>query len=154
MEKVIDITAKRDGFRRCGIAHSEKTTTYPLGRFTAKELEQLQNEPQLVVAIRNKDETSTSLHFQQSRIIELEAVVETLSADLTAEHTKSAGLQSQLDVLTSELDGEQRKVAQLLADMDAERNTVIGLTTELDAERQKVAELTEQLQKLADKKGK
>lgn len=154
MEKVIDITAKRDGFRRCGIAHSDKTTTYPLSHFTAKQLEQLQNEPQLVVAIRNKDETSTSLHFQQSRIIELEAVVETLSADLTAEQAKSTGLKSQLDLLTTELDGEQRKVALLLADLEAERNTVTGLTTELDAERQKVAELTEQLQKLADKKGK
>lgn len=45
----IIITAKRDGFRRCGIAHSTQGTAYPDDFFTAKQLAQLKREPQLVV---------------------------------------------------------------------------------------------------------
>lgn len=45
----ITITAKRDGFRRCGIAHSTHGTTYPDDFFTAVQLAQLKREPQLVV---------------------------------------------------------------------------------------------------------
>ena len=43
------ITSKRDGFRRAGVAHSEHATYWPDGRFTEAQLEQLRNEPQLVV---------------------------------------------------------------------------------------------------------
>lgn len=45
----IQITARRDGFRRCGMAHSEKTQTYPDGHFTAEQLKELEGEPQLIV---------------------------------------------------------------------------------------------------------
>lgn len=45
----IIITAKRDGFRRCGIAHSTHGTAYPDDFFTAVQLAQLKREPQLVV---------------------------------------------------------------------------------------------------------
>lgn len=48
---MISITAKHDGFRRAGIAHPTAPTDYPDDRFTAKELEQLQAEPMLVVEI-------------------------------------------------------------------------------------------------------
>jgi hypothetical protein len=46
---MIRITAKRDGFRRCGIAHPEKATLYPNDKFNKTELEALKNEPMLVV---------------------------------------------------------------------------------------------------------
>ncbi|MFW5490427.1 MAG: HI1506-related protein [Desulfovibrio sp.] len=45
----IRITSKRDGFRRCGVAHTEKPTDYPDDRFTAGELAVLKAEPMLVV---------------------------------------------------------------------------------------------------------
>ena len=45
----IQITARREGFRRCGIAHSAKATTYEDGHFTPKQLAELENDPQLVV---------------------------------------------------------------------------------------------------------
>lgn len=48
---MIKITAKRDGFRRGGIAHPPAPTEYPNDRFTALELKQLQAEPMLVVEI-------------------------------------------------------------------------------------------------------
>ncbi|MEW6670223.1 MAG: HI1506-related protein [Thermodesulfobacteriota bacterium] len=45
------ISAKKDKFRRCGIAHPEQATTYPDDRFSKKELEILQKEPMLLVQI-------------------------------------------------------------------------------------------------------
>jgi len=46
---MIRITAKKDGFRRCGIAHSISATDYPDNRFSKKELEILGSEPMLVI---------------------------------------------------------------------------------------------------------
>lgn len=46
----IVITAKRDGFRRCGIAHSRKPTSYPDDFFTEQHLRALDKEPQLILA--------------------------------------------------------------------------------------------------------
>lgn len=44
------ITSKRDGFRRCGIAHPGKPTPYPDDFFTEEQLEALGKEPQLILA--------------------------------------------------------------------------------------------------------
>jgi hypothetical protein len=52
---MIRITAKQEGFRRCGIAHSKQPTEYPDDRFNADELEQLNAEANLVVEIANAD---------------------------------------------------------------------------------------------------
>ncbi len=46
---MIRITAKTDGFRRCGVAHPAAPAEYPNDRFSVKELAQLKAEPQLVV---------------------------------------------------------------------------------------------------------
>lgn len=46
----IVITSKRDGFRRCGIAHPGKPTFYPDDFFTDEQLEALQKESQLILA--------------------------------------------------------------------------------------------------------
>jgi hypothetical protein len=47
----VSITAKVDGFRRCGIEHPATTVTYEEGRFTSTEIEMLQKEPKLVVHV-------------------------------------------------------------------------------------------------------
>lgn len=47
----VTITAKKDGFRRCGMAHSGQSTTHPDGRFTPGQLAILQAEPMLVVHV-------------------------------------------------------------------------------------------------------
>jgi hypothetical protein len=63
----IVITAKRDGFRRCGIAHPGKPTFYPDDFFTEEQLEALGKEPQLILAYAGeafdqvKDELDDSL---------------------------------------------------------------------------------------------
>lgn len=46
---MIRITAKRHGFRRCGIAHPGQPTDYADGRFSAEELARLEAEPMLLV---------------------------------------------------------------------------------------------------------
>ncbi|MNN20940.1 hypothetical protein D3C81_1342450 [compost metagenome] len=43
------ITAKRNGFRRCGIAHSAEGCYFPDGYFTAEQLKALKDERMLVV---------------------------------------------------------------------------------------------------------
>lgn len=46
---MIRIISKKNGFRRCGIAHSDKPTDYPNDKFTKKEMDRLKNEPMLMV---------------------------------------------------------------------------------------------------------
>lgn len=48
------ITAKVNGFRRCGIAHSDETVEYPDDHFTKEQLKTLQSEPMLVVSVGEK----------------------------------------------------------------------------------------------------
>lgn len=45
------ITAKREGFRRCGVAHPAHAVKHPDGRWTAAELAVLKAEPMLVVEV-------------------------------------------------------------------------------------------------------
>lgn len=57
---MVRITSKQDGFRRCGVAHPSGPTDYPDGTFTTDQLQQLQNEPMLVVEIiKAKEEKKT-----------------------------------------------------------------------------------------------
>jgi hypothetical protein len=46
---MIRIRSKKDGFRRCGIAHSEKPVDYPDDRFSKKQIAELKAEPMLFV---------------------------------------------------------------------------------------------------------
>lgn len=48
---MIRITAKQDGFRRCGLAHPSQATEHANDAFTAAELKTLQSEPMLMVQI-------------------------------------------------------------------------------------------------------
>lgn len=54
----IQITARRNGFRRLGIAHSANTVTWPDDHFSDGELEILENDPNLIV-IRLQDVPET-----------------------------------------------------------------------------------------------
>lgn len=48
---MIIITAKKDGFRRCGLAHSARPVEYPDEAFSPEQLAELQAEPMLVVEL-------------------------------------------------------------------------------------------------------
>ncbi len=48
---MIRIKSKQAGFRRCGIAHAEKTVEYPDDKFTPEQLAILKAEPMLIVEV-------------------------------------------------------------------------------------------------------
>lgn len=52
---MITITSKKEGFRRCGIAHSQTPTSYPDDQFSAEELQALKEESMLVVTVEAED---------------------------------------------------------------------------------------------------
>ncbi|PLX49121.1 MAG: hypothetical protein C0613_08340 [Desulfobulbaceae bacterium] len=47
---MITIQSKREGFRRCGVAHSKTRTEYEDGYWSDEDLQRLKDEPMLVVA--------------------------------------------------------------------------------------------------------
>lgn len=49
MTKKIRIVSKKEGFRRCGMAHSEEPTFHDPGAFNKRQLEALRAEPMLIV---------------------------------------------------------------------------------------------------------
>ena len=58
---MIIITSDKDGFRRCGVAHSSARTEWPDDHFTDDELARLQAEPMLSVEVISDEEiTKTS----------------------------------------------------------------------------------------------
>jgi hypothetical protein len=46
---MIRITAKQDGFRRAGMAHTKEPKEYPDGKFTREQMAALKAEPMLIV---------------------------------------------------------------------------------------------------------
>lgn len=46
---MIRIISKKEGFRRCGIAHPSTPTDYSNDKFSGKELKRLKAEPMLIV---------------------------------------------------------------------------------------------------------
>lgn len=73
---MIRITAKQEGFRRCGIAHSKQPTEYCDAKFTKEQLAALQAEPGIVVEIieETKGPTAPELIAQIKTTETLEAL--------------------------------------------------------------------------------
>ncbi|EPU5835800.1 HI1506-related protein [Escherichia coli] len=86
MEKVIEITARREGFRRCGVAHSATTKEWPADAFTPEQLAVLKADPMLIVVERDKasgqndavrgDELAAQLDAERQKVSELTAQLE------------------------------------------------------------------------------
>ncbi|HBV4538956.1 TPA: hypothetical protein MDY69_000547 [Klebsiella pneumoniae] len=93
----ITITSKRNGFRRCGVAHRDVPVTWPDGSFTDEQIAILRAEPALVVHLGAVSGDDDKLKIAQGRIQELEAVVLQLNDD-------AAGLKSQLAEVTADRD--------------------------------------------------
>lgn len=105
MEKVIEITARREGFRRCGVAHSATTKEWPADAFTPEQLAVLKADPMLIVVERDK----ASGQHDAARGDEL-------AAQLDAERQK-------VSELTAQLEEERRKVQDLTAELKAAKKT-------------------------------
>lgn len=77
----ITITAKRDGFRRCGVAHRDVPVTWPDGSFTDEQIAILCAEPSLVVHIGALSGDDDKLKAALGRVQELESQLEEVTAD-------------------------------------------------------------------------
>lgn len=95
---MIFITAKREGFARCGVRFSETTTSYPDDRFTPEQLADLEAEPMLVVSREGAGMTAGQAAEQISRLKDALDTAEHEVAVVTAERDV---LREQLAVLTS-----------------------------------------------------
>ncbi|HHT5699117.1 TPA: HI1506-related protein [Klebsiella oxytoca] len=99
----ITITAKRDGFRRCGVAHRDVPVTWPDGSFTDEQIAILRAEPSLVVHLGPVSGDDDKLKAAQVRIQELETVVLQLKED-------SVGLMQELVEMTADRDRLQAEL--------------------------------------------
>lgn len=133
----IKITAKRDGFRRCGIAHSEITQTYADDHFSASDLKILENEPQLIVVKVGdvpdiSEGNGEALLLAQNRIAELEAGINQLSTDAETLKTNSDNAlteaNSKLNALQLELDTANKTIADQVTEIAALKAQVTSLT--------------------------
>lgn len=100
----ITITAKRDGFRRCGVAHRDVPVTWPDGSFTDEQIAILRAEPSLVVHLGPVSGDDDKLKAALGRVQELETVVLQLKED-------SVGLMDQLVEMTADRDRLQAALA-------------------------------------------
>jgi hypothetical protein len=119
------ITAKVAGFRRCGIAHSDQTTTYPDDQFSAAQLRELQADPMLVVSVVSDDvpppSTDIQAQFVESRadVERLTTELKTVTAERDALQIEAAHLTTTLETVTAEYDA--LKQAQAAASKDTKK---------------------------------
>ncbi|MEQ1966276.1 HI1506-related protein [Xenorhabdus nematophila] len=132
------ITAKVAGFRRCGIAHSDNTTSYPDDRFSAAQLRELQADPMLVVSVVSDTEvqpqhTDSEFDALRAEISRLTAELDTVTAkhDVRLQHadsqldalrTEVARLSSELDIVTAERDTLKQAQTQAATSKDAKKS--------------------------------
>ncbi|MEW6427324.1 MAG: HI1506-related protein [Thermodesulfobacteriota bacterium] len=88
---MIVITAKQDGFRRCGRPHSKEPTEYQDGHWTAEQLASLKAEPMLVVTVIEEGKGAAAKPVP------------------AAEAIKAAGECASIDDLEKLAEGETRK---------------------------------------------
>ena len=74
---MIRITAKKDGFRRAGVAHPKVAVEYPDDRFSKEELEALRAEPQLVVGILEEKKSTPPTRPNVPNTVKLVEAAET-----------------------------------------------------------------------------
>ncbi|MFD3249459.1 HI1506-related protein [Rahnella aquatilis] len=132
----IQITAKRDGFRRCGMAHSDKKQTYADDHFSAAQLQVLEAEDQLVV-VRISDQQLSAGKTGE------------LGADLQAALAEIATLTSSLNSKTSDLTTAQSLIeklnddlSQANTDLTAKQETITAQAAEIETLKAQVASLT------------
>ncbi|EAO6530547.1 hypothetical protein G0R83_000789 [Salmonella enterica] len=109
---MIFITAKREGFARCGVRFSETTTSYPDDRFMPEQLADLEAEPMLIVSREGAGMTAGQAAEQISRLKD---------ALDTAEH--------EVAVVTAERDVLHQQLADMTTERDALREQLAAVTS-------------------------
>lgn len=111
MTTVIVITAKRNGFRRCGVAHSDQPTLWRQGDFTAEQWAELVKEPQLFLAVEERD---LGLGLEQHNVFKPSAALP--EASNTAQNAESQTLETKVTALG---DGVLLPVAPVAGNLDS-----------------------------------
>jgi Mu-like prophage FluMu N-terminal domain len=114
-EAMIKIISKKDGFRRCGVAHTEAPTEYPDDAFSDDQLEILMGEPMLVVEIAGVVCDPSFFSISTS------TVPNGLNAKETIKLVQEASDISSLDVLGK--DEERKTVLEAIEQKRAELQT-------------------------------
>jgi hypothetical protein len=88
---MIRITSKRDGFRRCGLAHGKEPAEYPDDFFPDAQMEVLRKEPMLVVQEGLADDgvLAESKAPDKMTMPELKALLDKLKVDYPANAKKT-----------------------------------------------------------------
>ncbi|QPR26778.1 hypothetical protein I6G97_00610 [Edwardsiella hoshinae] len=94
---MIYITSKRNGFYRCGVAHSEHTTAWADDHFSPEQLAILEAEPMLIVTRDNPQAQSQQAAEQQiaalkAALVDAQQRNDALSAELEAANARVAEL--------------------------------------------------------------
>lgn len=94
---MIYITSKRNGFYRCGVAHSEHTTAWADDHFSPEQLAILEAEPMLIVTRDNQQAQSQQAAEQQiaalkAALVDAQQRNDALSAELEAANARVAEL--------------------------------------------------------------
>lgn len=135
----IQITAKRDGFRRCGMAHSDKTQTYADGHFSPSVLAELKAESMLIVThvpdgqAENTDQ-SEELKQALAQVMDIQGCMLSLT---NRNGELEMGLQQlSKDAHELKLANEQANatIADQLLEIDALKGQVASLTSAPEAE--------------------
>ncbi|MEQ9943634.1 HI1506-related protein [Pectobacterium aroidearum] len=113
----IQITSRSDGFRRCGMAHSAKTQTYPDDHFTTAELETLEREPQLIVVRVSGDAVADV--DAEAVLAEARVYIATLEANALKHVEQITSLNERLDALSGECHALKESNAALTSERDA-----------------------------------
>lgn len=129
----ITITAKRDGFRRCGKEHRDYPVVWAEGSFTEEQLNILKNEPQLVVHQGSavSEDVQSELLRSRTLIIELEETIDQLR-----------GGQSKLEKAQARITELEASNADLKQKLDAAIQSGNELTTERDRLQAELLEKT------------
>ena len=117
----IEITARRDGFRRLGIAHSATTTTYPDDHFSPDELKSLLAEPQLIVVRVSGEATGAQPDDASQKVIsDLKAKLATAETTISDQQL----LLDEKDAALLQLDQGVKQQQQRITELEAELQAV------------------------------
>ncbi|EOI6839624.1 TPA: hypothetical protein U5D64_003529 [Yersinia enterocolitica] len=128
----IQITAKRDGFRRCGMAHSDKTQTYADGHFSPKVLAELKAEPMLVVSHVPDGQQGNA--EQSKELAEAKARIQALFNRNQELDVGMHQLSEDADALKSDNERANATIADQLREIDALNAQITSLTPTPDTE--------------------
>lgn len=117
----VTITAKVNGFRRCGIAHPDTATTYPDDRFTKTQLAELRAEPMLVVSL-GAGQAAGGDTAAEEQIAALKAEVRSLNAAAELLKDDNRHLNDRVSDLTGQTERLTTENTALQAELTALRD--------------------------------